>query len=353
MQVTELLSLSEWIRTEVQEAGIPALYQALQAKLHSNAQGSAQQPFEEEKDALFVGLRGARLQDLTNEQVRFLDCIGIGLYLGVRGVQDVEEILVRNPLDLATVASRLTERLGRIEEGIERAERLAQDLGDCVVVSESLRDGDVLVRVTFAGDAAIENVVDLRKWAEVWHGIARGITMAHGESPDDVRVIGASQGSIILDLATPETFAVTVTGIVYGALKVAEKVVQIQKQAHEVKGLKLANQKIAKDLETEARQVEKTGADEVTAEFTAKLQIDATKSGDVVTALGKAIADLVRFLRQGGEVDCVLPVPPDGDEDESVPSANRQEIAETLLHIRELERRLRELNPGDDNEKPG
>lgn len=352
MQVTELLALTEWIQSEVREAGIPGLYQALQTKLHSNAQGQAQQPFEEEKDALFNGLRAARLQDLTNEQVRFLDCIGIGPYLGTRGVQDVEEILVRNPLDLATVASRLTERLGSIQEGIERAQRLAQDLGDCVVESESLREGDVLVRVTFAGDAAIDNVVDLKKWSEVWHGIARGITMAHGESPDDIRVIGATQGSIILDLATPETFAVTVTGIVYGALKVAEKVVQIQKQAHEVKGLKLANQKIARDLETEAKQVEKAGADEVTAEFTAKLRIDATKSGDVVTALGKAITDLVRFLRQGGEVDCVLPAPPDENEDESAPSANRQEIAETLHHIRELERRLRELNPGDDTETP-
>lgn len=66
MQVTELLALTEWIRTQVQEAGIPELYQALQTKLHSNAQGQAQQPFEEEKDALFKGLRGARLQDLTN-----------------------------------------------------------------------------------------------------------------------------------------------------------------------------------------------------------------------------------------------------------------------------------------------
>lgn len=285
---------------------------------------------------------GPSLHELTNEQVRFLDCIGIGPYLGAEGASGVEDILIRNPLDLATVASRLTERLESIRDGIGRSDRLAQDLQGCVVVSESLGDG-ILIRVKFAGDASVENVVDLKDWSNVWHGIVRGITMAHGASPEEIRVIGASQGSLIIDLAGPETFAITVTGIVFGALRVAEKVVQIRKQAQEVKGLKLSNQKIAKELESEAKKVEASGAEEVTAEFTAKLNLDPAKSGDAITALGRAISDLVRFLRQGGEVDCVLP---EQTEEEESQSPDRQELAQNLHQIRELERRLRELEAG-------
>lgn len=344
MQVEELLSLTDWVKAQIKEAEIPESYQALQTKLQQNAQANQpQQPFEAEKDALFDRLRSVPLNELTNEQLRFLDCIGIGGYVGPEGVRGVEDILIRNPLDLATVASRLTDQLQSIAEGIGRSERLAQDLEDCVVISEALGD-DILIRVKFAGDASIADVVDLKKWSEVWHGIVRGITMAHGQSPSDVRVIGAGQGSLIFDLAAPEAFALTVTGIVYAALRVAEKVVQIQKQAEEVKGLKLTNKKIAKDLDSEASKVEEKGVEEVTAEFTAKLKLNPTQSGDVVTALGRSVTDLVRFLRQGGEVDCVLP--DQLEDEEEVTDESRQQLMHTLHQIRELERRLRELGPG-------
>lgn len=252
-------------------------------------------------------------------------------------------------MDPATAANRLQEIVQSLSEGIARAERLANDLEGCVVIDEALGN-DVLIRVRFAGDAAIDNVVDLKKWSEVWHGIVRGIALAHGQSPEDVRVIGASQGSLLFDLAAPEMFAATTMGILYGALKVAERVVSIQKQAQEVKGLKLSNQKIAKELEAEAKKTEEAGAEEVTAEFVAKLKIGPNSAGDVTAALSKSIKDLIQFVRHGGEVDCVLPE--QTDDDAEAEDTDRKQLRATLSEIRELEARLRELGPGPEEEGP-
>jgi hypothetical protein len=101
-------------------------------------------------------------------------------------------------------------------------------------------------------------------------------------------------------------------------------------------------------LEAEAKKAEEEGAEEVTAEFGAKLSIKGDASGDVATALGKSIGDLVRFLRSGGEVDVILPEEPEeGEEDER---RERQELASTLEQVRELEARLRQLEPGSTDE---
>jgi hypothetical protein len=173
--------------------------------------------------------------------------------------------------------------------------------------------------------------------------------MAHNQSPEDVRVIGAGRGSLLFDLATPYEFALTVTGIVFASLKVAERVVKIRHEAQMVKSLQLSNKKVARDLEAEAKAAEEKGAEQVTAEFTAQLKIDPASAGDVTAALGKSVADLIGFLRRGGEVDCVFPDQAEEGEGEQE-SRGRDALATTLEQIRELEGRLRQLGTGEADE---
>jgi hypothetical protein len=349
MQVDELLDLTRWIATEIDEGGIVGLYNELKAKLEQNAQANQpQQPFGEEKENLVVALAAVRTNVLTSEQVRFLDCLGIAGHVGPSAVRAVEDVLFRNPLDPSTAATRVDEARQSIAEGVARSQRLAEDLEGCVARDEALGE-DVLVRVRFAGETAIRNTVDLRKWADTWHGIVRGITMAHNQSPEDVRVIGAGRGSLLFDLATPYEFALTVTGIVFASLKVAERVVKIRHEAQMVKSLQLSNKKVARDLEAEAKAAEEKGAEQVTAEFTAQLKIDPASAGDVTAALGKSVADLIGFLRRGGEVDCVFPDQAEEGEGEQE-SRGRDALATTLEQIRELEGRLRQLGTGEADE---
>jgi hypothetical protein len=106
---------------------------------------------------------------------------------------------------------------------------------------------------------------------------------------------------------------------------------------------------VARDLEAEAKAAEEKGAEQVTAEFTAQLKIDPASAGDVTAALGKSVADLIGFLRRGGEVDCVFPDQAEEGEGEQE-SRGRDALATTLEQIRELEGRLRQLGTGEADE---
>jgi hypothetical protein len=350
MQVDELFELTQWIATEVEQAGIRTRYEELHAQLLSNAQSSQQQPFENQKNNLLDAIRKVPLHSITLEQRRFLDCIGIGDFVGERAVAHVEDVLFRNVIDPATAAAKIKEAGDSVAEGLRRSTRLREDLEDCVIVEEAIEDG-VLVRVIFDGDASINNVVDLKEWTEIWHRIVRGIAMAHKRPPEDVKVVGAGRGSLLLDLAASYDVALTVTGIVLAALGVTERVFRIRKQAVEIEGLQLSNKKIAKELEAEAEKVRDTGAEGISAEFTAKLKIDPKTSGDIATALGTAVKDLVGFLEKGGEVDCVIPEPTEGAE--APPDEKQEELRKSFREIRQLEAIIRQLGPGNAGTEEG
>jgi hypothetical protein len=145
-------------------------------------------------------------------------------------------------------------------------------------------DGKVLVRVAFTHEASISNVVDLKTWSNIWHDIGRGIAMIHDAPPEEIQVVGASRGSVVLDLAVAYGIAATISKIILEALKVTEKVLDIRKKAEEIRALKLGNAKIAKELDEEAEK-EKTKGVERISEHVVKLKRkkDANE-GDKVAA---------------------------------------------------------------------
>ena len=101
--------------------------------------------------------------------------------------------------------------------------------------------------------------------------------------------------------------ATTTSGIILAALKVAEKVLDILNKAAELKGLKLKNTKLAKELEEEAENEKKDGIEKITNDIAEKLSINHNGEGDKIKALDTAVKNLVNFIEKGGVVDFVVP----------------------------------------------
>ena len=348
MNVSELYDLTFWIKDEIEQTQIPQKYQALQKILQQNVQPNQQkQPFESQKNDLIETIRNVPLRQLTKEQVAFLHALGIAEAIGEEGVDTIEDILYRNVIDIATAAQKIQEIHQRLVQGIQKSHQIETGLDGCVSHEEYEIENEVLMRVSFTGQTELSNVTEFKKWGNIWFEIGRGLAIVHNATPEDVKIIGATSGSIIIELVTLPTIAATAATVIYSALKLAEKILEIKKKAEEIKNLQLQNKKLAIDLEKEAEKEKKAGIEKISGVISGELNLDNENEGDKVNALEKAIKRLVNFIDYGGEVDFVLPESENGNEDEGdVSTSEYKKLKNSIQEIRLLENKLRLLEAG-------
>lgn len=344
MNVSELLELTFWVTNEIVSTNIPKKYQALYSILQANVQpGQQMQPFESQKEDLIGALRKVPINRLSKDQLQFLYELGVAGAVGEKGIAAIEDILFRNALDIATAGEKLQTIHAEMTVGIDKSAQIGTGLDGCGFEEEYETKNEVLIRVSFTGNATMSNVADFKSWGNVWYEIGRGIAMAHNATPEEVKVVGATKGSIIIELAASIEVAATASAIVLAALKVAEKVLDIRKTAEEIRHLKLTNKKLASDLDKEAEKEKKTGTERITKEITKAIGLKKEGEGDKTNALERAVKNLVDFIETGGEVDFVIPEEDEeGDETEGV-TPDYEELRVTFQEIRQLEYKIKLL----------
>lgn len=343
MNLIELYRLTKWVDEEIVKNKLPQKYSTLHSVLQQNTQpNQPKAAFETQQNDLIRSINTVELLRLTKDQALFLDKLGISPALGQHGVDQIENILFRNALDITTAAQKIQDIMKKLNEGIRKIKLISDGLEGCVHDDSEEAMDDVLIRVSFLGNASISNVKHFKDWGAKWYDIGRGIAMAHGSAPEAVKVTGAAKGSVILELMTVPELATTIIAVIWGALKVTEKVQDIRKKAAEIKNLNLQNDKISKELQESAEQEKEAGIAKIVDEQSAILNLKKSGDGDKSKALEKAIRTLVDFIDLGGEVDFVIPEEGDHDEDASSED-NYAKIREQAQEIRALEDKLKLL----------
>ncbi len=354
MNVSELYELTYWIDAKIIKEQIPQKYQNLLQVLQKNVQPNQhKQSFETQQNDLLETIKKVTLPQLTKEQLLFLHELGIAQSIGSDGVAFVEGVLYKNALDIATAAQKIQEILNKLNQGIKKSSQIQTGLDDCVSLEDYEEANEIMIRVTFAGDASLSNISDFKKWGNTWHEIGRGIAMAHNASPEDIKIVGATKGSVVLELATNPAIATTTSAIIFFALKLAEKVLDIKKKAEEIKNLKLKNKKLSAEIEKAAEEEKKSGIEKICETLKVELKIGQGNDGDKVTALNKAVKDLIDFVEFGGEVDFVVPENTDeeiDDEEENASKPEYEELRTKIQEIRLLETKLKLLESGKKND---
>lgn len=339
MNVSELFSLTRWISNEIVNADVLLHYQNLQKILTQNSlPNQPRQPFETEKNKLIEIIKNIPLDVLTSEQLNFLYQLGIAQFIGENGANLIEDILYKNVIDIATSGFKLQEIVWELKKGIVSSTFILSGLKSCVSEEPFESQNEVLIRVSFTGEALMSNVADFKRWGSIWYDIGRGIAMAHDLSPEQVKIVGATKGSIILELAVVAEFAATASGIILAALKVAEKVIFLKQKAEELRTLKLKNDQLAAEIEKEAENEKKSGIEEITTEIVFKLQMNESSEGDKIKALDTAVKNLVNFIEKGGVVDFVMP--DDENESDAQTIQKNAELRIAFQQIRQLEKKL-------------
>lgn len=344
MNVSELFDLTNWINTYIRKPDLVSKYTALQSALQTYAQPNQRgHSFEAERKDLIEFIKDIPSHSLTKHQLEFLNSIGIGNYISSEGVAYIEDILYKNVIDVADSAAKVAKIVESINNGLSRTEQIQTGLSECVEIEEYEAKGDVLIRVTFTGEASLKNVSDFKEWGKIWYEIGRGIALAHDKTPEDIRVIGATKGSIVIELAALATIAGTTSYIIMEGLKVAEKVLDIRKKAEELKGLKLKNSALAQDLEKCADDEKAEAVESITKDAASKLKINPKKDGDKISALNKSVKLLLDFVENGGEVDFVMHNDPDSDEEDQALVEELKSLRDNFSEIRLLEDKIKAL----------
>jgi len=344
MNVSELFDLTHWVTNEIVATKIPQKCQVLQQILQQHSQPNQQkQPFETQKNNLTETLKKVPLRKLTKDQLLFLRELGIAQAVGDEGIAVIEDILFKNVIDVATSSQKLQQIHQEIAKGIQKSDQIKAGLDGCVFEEEYETENEVLIRVSFTGKATMANVTDFKSWGNIWYEIGRGIAMAHNASPEDVKIVGATKGSIIIELAVIASIATTTSGIILAALKVAEKVLDIRKKAEEIRNMKLNNKKLADDIEKEAEKEKTAGIEDISTKIIKKLKLKKDGEGDKTNALEKAVKNLVDFIESGGEVDFIIPEEEDKNEENKNATPNYGNLRVTFQEIRQLETKIKLL----------
>lgn len=354
MHLNELLSLIYWINQNIRDAGIIQAYNQLHKILNQNAQPNQQkQPFEDQRSALDAALRAVPLTELGFNQFDFLDGCDILKSLGPQAADTVENILMDNTHDIATAAQKIAELRDPINRALASFKKVEDGLNELYESPEEEYE-EALVHVHFTGDAGINNIVDFKKWAASWYEIGRGIALAIDEQPESCRVVGASHGSIIIALATTYGIAKIISNILLVAIKVRERVIELQIQKEKLRGLRLSNDAAEKALQNEIDDEVKSGEKKAFDELKARLQLD----GEQKNALEKSVKTSFKFINNGGLIDVHVhgeaeeEPGEEGDEPDGKPTLiERQELIRITREIRNIEERVKliEHHSGDSD----
>ena len=334
MNVIELFELAEWYKSDFRE--MHKHYNTLHAVLQNNATQPTQQPVEEPLENLVAFLSGMDLGKLSLQQLKLLEQLGVGNLVGKVGAAYVVSTVKTATYDPSTTQHKIEAAMQRVSEAEEQLSAYASAVTELGIEPDTFEDveGRIIVRIGFREDASIKNMSDWKSSSEDWYNIVRGLAMVAGEAPEDTKIIGATNGSVVLVLAATAAVTKLLAMISKHITGIAKNIISVGIARENLRQQKI----LTKTMETEFTKLEKkTRGDGIAAinKDLAKM-VSKDAQGDIKSALEKSITKLLEFGESGGDVDFVAPpeAEPSEVEDENMELAD-EALAE-IENIRDL-----------------
>jgi len=344
MNIRELFSLLEWVDEHVKKPDIVAHYLMVQEILQRHSQpNQPKQPFFLEKVGLIKALEVIPLNKLIDEQVAYLDKLGILSNIGEPAISRIKNILTDNALDPATAAENIGEMRKTLSNGLEKSENLRTNL-EGLITPDKEAAKETIVRINFEGDSKINNLVDLKSWTNSWYDIGYGIARFNNVAPENIRVIGADHEPLIIELAMSHNYAIQILDILYGALKSMEKIYSLrfyQEYITHQHVKKVTTVMIKEQLEEEINSEKEESIETILKDIVKEFTIPEGQ-GDRLIHLRKCIKNLMDFLDRGGRVDIIPPHLAQPESEEKIDPKLRR-LVERIEEFRQLDRDVKSL----------
>jgi hypothetical protein len=305
MNVTELYGLAEWFKAQYNE--LAKHYNALYTTLNHNATQPNQQPVESVLNDLISFLKGMNLGELSLQQLGLLADLKVENLLGPLGAQNISEMVKTASYDPASTANKLqaaANAIGQAQQHLTAYSVAVNNLGISPDVFNN-EDGLFVVRVGFRNEASIENVVDWKNSSEEWYHIIRGLALVAGEAPEQTKIVGVANGSIILILAATCAVTSLLARIAKHITSTARDVVSLETAQEDLRQKRILTKVMESEFSKQQKKAREDGMKAINEELATAIPADAP--GDAKNALEKSIEKLLKFGEDGGDLDFVVP----------------------------------------------
>ncbi|EOB2852830.1 hypothetical protein ACIL2M_003178 [Vibrio vulnificus] len=212
------------------------------------------------------------------------------------------------------------------------------------------KEGKVFTRLRFHKDASINSIVDLQKWSDSLFTIGRGFSMLHGYAPEEVEIVGAGRGSILIDMLANIETANAIGEAINHLLDAISTGIEIAGAIEALRRVKKSTDTDSfddtiKKLEEEHDSHKEQQYDEIVNSLIKSTDGNLNASPE----LRKAIKDLDKFLQKGGDIKFIES--PDSTAEEKEVLQKLQNVESRILEHRRDPKLLQDKTKKDTTEE--
>ncbi len=344
MNVNELWGFSIWLIDAIKDKNlIQNLEDAINKKQKANS-NNRNQIVESVKEDLLSVFEEIPKKSFTESEREILRNVQIDNVFNDDPVSYVTDLYDSNIYSFQQQIAQLANTKKALLDVLNRSAALSASL--TYLVPEKIFNSQTMVsslntptlRLIFKKDANIDNVVELKEWADKLYSIIRGITISQDLRPEDCKILDTGKGShwfdLLLDPSTIKIICESVDCIAISITKCLGAATAFQ-------AFKLASAKVnlaSKEIEQVEKQV-KTQNEGLKTEFltseVARLTEEHALKKQQHNELMSALKKLYELMEKGAEWQ-LNNIPDDNDEFKGL----KHNLENSLLLISEEKQRL-------------
>ncbi|MBO2663279.1 hypothetical protein [Shewanella algae] len=357
MLLSEMISLNSWIADKESLfqpiAKLAKLQQILnsniQARAPNNRQSQAIQSFTEEKNEAIAAIRRLKLTELSKDQITCLSVHGADEYMGDLAAQRLKNAFRDEVHDHAYLAKKVAEAHSSLSQARAKIAEVSKFL---MPYTNEIQEANYLedkarFSIIFKDGVKIDSLKDLELRSKEWSVIMHGIGVALDVPPNEFKVLGARNGSLVIDLFMCAAAIVPIGFILNRSLAILERFALSMKRLDAIYELDIEDPAF-KEIEDEIKATNEkyfnlkklVSAKSIAKEILDERECPEDKRPEAESHLESSVRKILNHLRKGGDLDAF--VPHAKTDDESTEEENSAEEANSL--ISEFRHKKLELN---------
>jgi len=325
MLLEELVNLNKWfIEYENRYEAISKLGQ-LQNILNGNVQArhpqnrnqpAVIQPFTNEKKAVVEAIAKYNCSELSSNQIECLKFHNAYEKMGEKPSEYIIQIFRDEGHDLAYLASEIqliSQALNTAKAKILEAANVVTPYSEAVNKAEYLTD-KARFSIIFRESVKVESLKDLEARSKEWSAIMHGLGVAFNISPTEFKVLGARNGSLVIDLYMCSAAIVPIGFILNRSLAILERFALSIRRIDEIFELDIedpAFKHIEEQIKATSEDYFNTkkliSAKKIADEVLDNIECEEERRAEADSFLQTSIKKILNHLRKGGDLDAFVP----------------------------------------------
>ncbi|HIF9186792.1 TPA: hypothetical protein ACX6PV_003838 [Photobacterium damselae] len=324
MLFSEMIFLSKWLDDKESLFSPIQKLANLQTILNENTsirnssfnQIAQIKPFTKEKNLALDAIKKLSLFELSKDQITCLSLHNADQYMGINAYNYLESVFKNEVHDLAYLASEVQ----KAHSALINAKRAINAIAKSITpYSERIEEASYLedqarFSIIFKEGVQINTLKDLETKSKEWNTIIHSIGVSLGVPPNEFKVLGARNGSLVIDLYMCAAAIVPIGFILNRSLSIIENFAISMKRLKAIYTLDIddpAMKEISQDIKEISDKYfshqKLVSAKKIASQILDETDCPPEKRPEAESNLESAIKKILNHLRKGGDLDAFVP----------------------------------------------